>query len=624
MKRLIRAFVVTILGLSAFSCYDDSSIREILDDQENRLNDLELLCNEMNSNITALQTLVQAIEDSDYVKSVVPVLEGNVEVGYTVNFAKYGSVTIYNGKDADPAPLVGVSKSLDGIYYWTLGGEYILDESGKKIPVTGANGTNGEDGVTPQLKVLNNVWYVSYDGGVEWTKIGAVPAGNADCLFKNVYTDAGYVCFELTSGVTFKLPLNSASASNLDIVFDVAQGVAMVPGGAYRVNYTIVGGDEDNLVRVLPTSNYVTVYVHRNTATTGYFLVSIDSAFYGIDDTDREDGLIFGSDDFVTNEETYHSQLYFQVSVSDGKNNCITKTLNITEGLLEVESVVVGSEANQVTVQVRTNADYKVCVASECDWITYIPATKAQLRTDILAFSILANETGEQRTGEVYLMNDFGSILETIYFVQYPDGLDPSLAPNIKIDGNFSEWDNALIPESKCADDAWYLGLKTMKAVNVDGFLNLYVELDFKELNDLEYSRGNPFDIFLSSNPETGGYSLWSDMCVDHLIEIWILSPDAELYDRTYTDVYCWTGEIHGDEWSWGEAGIVINYEVARVGDKCEMSIDLTNLPFSYNYQTSIGVAISQSWDNVGLLPNAPCTDDNTRGRAPMFSVPIF
>ena len=75
-------------------------------------------------------------------------------------------------------PVIGVRKDADGIYYWTLDGEWLLDAEGNKIKavgtdgVNGNNGVNGENGITPQFKIEEDYWYVSYDNGASWTKVG--------------------------------------------------------------------------------------------------------------------------------------------------------------------------------------------------------------------------------------------------------------------------------------------------------------------------------------------------------------------------------------------------------------------------------------------------------------------
>ena len=92
---------------------------------------LQRLCNETNTNLSALQTIVTALQNNDYITSVDPLTENGKVVGYTIKFAKSNPIVIYNGKDgADGVdgntPVIGVKKDTDGIYYWTLDSEFIV------------------------------------------------------------------------------------------------------------------------------------------------------------------------------------------------------------------------------------------------------------------------------------------------------------------------------------------------------------------------------------------------------------------------------------------------------------------------------------------------------------------
>lgn len=87
-------------------------------------------------------------------------------------------------------PIVGIKKdTLNNTYYWTvsINGEsprWILDENGQKISAQGLkgdpgkNGTdgkpgkNGADGITPEFKIENDYWFVSYDNGTNWSQLG--------------------------------------------------------------------------------------------------------------------------------------------------------------------------------------------------------------------------------------------------------------------------------------------------------------------------------------------------------------------------------------------------------------------------------------------------------------------
>ena len=169
MKKII-TIALTILSL--VSCTNLDEIREQLRDHEERIQRLETLCNRLNSNVEAIQTILTALEQNDYVTDIVKVMEDGVEVGYSITFAKGGSVTIYHGTNgADgAAPQIGIKKAQDGEYYWTADGEWMTDENGEKIPAVVADDPDGEY-ITPLFRVADGKWYVSVDNGKTWMEI---------------------------------------------------------------------------------------------------------------------------------------------------------------------------------------------------------------------------------------------------------------------------------------------------------------------------------------------------------------------------------------------------------------------------------------------------------------------
>ena len=94
MKRFLSILSLVILGFVSTACYDDTDIREKIDDLDGRVTTLETLCTELNSNLSALTTLVQAMQKGDYVVSVSPLIEDGVEVGYRIVFKENGVVDL--------------------------------------------------------------------------------------------------------------------------------------------------------------------------------------------------------------------------------------------------------------------------------------------------------------------------------------------------------------------------------------------------------------------------------------------------------------------------------------------------------------------------------------------------
>ena len=166
-------FAVLVAG-----CYDDTELRARLDEHEARLQALEKLCSEMNTNIASMQQIMAALQNNDFVTDVAPISENGKEIGYTITFSKSGAVTIYHGKDGKDGqngkdgqdgkdgvdgkdgatPVVGLQQDTDGHWYWTLNGEWLLDSEGAKVRAVAVDGKEYDEvtlEATPDNATLN-------------------------------------------------------------------------------------------------------------------------------------------------------------------------------------------------------------------------------------------------------------------------------------------------------------------------------------------------------------------------------------------------------------------------------------------------------------------------------------
>ena len=240
---------LSLLLLTLTVCFFTACHKDIWAELENldqRVTKLEELCKEMNTNITSLQTIVDVLQSNDFITSIVEIKKDGKVVGYTITFGKHDPITIYhgqNGKDGQNGqdgqngadgkdgitPVIGVAQDTDGVYYWTLNGEWLLDDNGNKLPVSGKNGQNGSNGTMPQLKIEEGYWYVSYDNGVTWTQLGKATGEDGkdgadgengkdgqngtdgkdgqdgDSMFQSVTQDENYVYFTLADGTVIKI-----------------------------------------------------------------------------------------------------------------------------------------------------------------------------------------------------------------------------------------------------------------------------------------------------------------------------------------------------------------------------------------------------------------------------------
>lgn len=211
MKKVLSITLsLAICFIVSCSNFDDSEIWDKLNDHENRIVYLEEICKKLNLDIINIQSIITALETNDYIVSASPLVDGS---GYTFIFKSGKSIVIYNGKDGvdgidGTIPTISVMKDVDGIYYWTINGEWLL-VNGNKVKASAT------DGITPQFKIENDYWYVSYDNGNSWEILGKATGNNGlngtdgDAMFKSVYIKDGYVCFELNdeTSTIIRIPL---------------------------------------------------------------------------------------------------------------------------------------------------------------------------------------------------------------------------------------------------------------------------------------------------------------------------------------------------------------------------------------------------------------------------------
>lgn len=226
-----------MFGLS--SCgddYDDSELRSDIENLEGRITALEEWQKSVNTDIRSLQSLVAALEDKDYVTAVTPLEDGT---GYVISFLKSGNVTIKHGERGEQGengedgttPVISVKQDSDGKHYWTVNGEWLLD-NGNKMPVTGEKGDKGDkgdkgaDAIAPQVRINTdtNLWEISTDGGKTWTSTGVKATGDkgntgaqgpqGDAIFAkdgiDYTSDLDNVIFTLVDGTKITLPRTSA------------------------------------------------------------------------------------------------------------------------------------------------------------------------------------------------------------------------------------------------------------------------------------------------------------------------------------------------------------------------------------------------------------------------------
>ena len=365
--------------------FDDSELRKQIADLDGRLTSLEKLCAQMNTNISSMQTIVNALQQNDYITGVTPITEGSNTIGYTITFAKNKPITIYHGENGS-TPVIGIKKDTDGIYYWTLDGEWLLDASDNKIKAEGTDGESGEageegkpgqNGITPVLKIEEGYWYVSYDNENSWQQLGKAsgekgePGEKGDSMFSSVDTsNDGYVIFTLADGTELKLPRKDS----FGISFSPAlPGISA--GETIEIGYTLPQGDEKILVKTVCSNGWQAV-VNKQDHTSGTITIT--------------------APDPITDDEVL-------VFVSDGKEKTVMSAISFCIVILDNiqdNTVKVGGGDGNLTLEITSNMEIKAVPQNEWIITDEQPQSKA-LATNHFHFKVLANGDKQNRTGHI-------------------------------------------------------------------------------------------------------------------------------------------------------------------------------------------------------------------------------
>lgn len=211
------ALLLLIVVIAACK-YNDGELWDKVNSLDNRLTSVEDQLSQMNSDISSISIVVNALQNNIYVTNI-----SKIQNGYRINFSDGKSITIANGKNGTDAPIISIDE-FEGKYYWVqIIGEtksWLIDKNGEKIPVT------GDDGITPILKVnTEGYWVISYDRGITFellldeTNNPVMAVGhngaNGDSFFSDVRIENGELVLVLADGTELRLQLENSNGTDV-------------------------------------------------------------------------------------------------------------------------------------------------------------------------------------------------------------------------------------------------------------------------------------------------------------------------------------------------------------------------------------------------------------------------
>ena len=366
-----------------------------IDELNGRLDELAAKCTNLNTTISSLQSIAEALQQKQSLTTFTPVTDaaGKV-VGYTLAFKDQGAVTVYNN------PSYVTVGQQNGEYYWMVSGQFLKDAKGNLVPVV------AEEQPAPQFKIEGNCLKMSLDGGATWTEAAEV----SQPMFESITENANSIDIVMADGAKISIP----KAAKLQVEF-FAEKKAFEPNEVAYVQYKVSGAGEKAVNVETYASNGWKAEIFSTSDTEGYIKVVTP------DDVTNPSVVVFVStetgDVLVANLDL--------ASASQAPDSPVLSAL--------VDVVSVGCGSCEIEVKVSTNLDYEV--TPDADWVVY-KQTKA-VREDVVTFEVKANQSEDARSSVITFKS--GNYYTTCCVMQEADYGEIDNEPQTPVDPDLSK-----------------------------------------------------------------------------------------------------------------------------------------------------------------------------------------
>ena len=247
--------LVVVCCMLACSGFDDSALKERIDNIKERIAALQLQAENLENQLKDLSY----ITNGNVVTSVTKNADGKYVIAYKDNANNESTVVLTTMSEMTTVPVIGVAID-NGVYYWTENFKgstnWLLDKNGQKIPVSNH---------TPVLSVdANGNWTV--DGNLLKDEQGQpVVAHDAETsLFKDVKKDAeGNLVITLGDGSTITLPI----IVDFNLHLDTSPLVELNSLDNFSFNYELLGEKSSCAIVDIAKAENLSATINKQTKT---------------------------------------------------------------------------------------------------------------------------------------------------------------------------------------------------------------------------------------------------------------------------------------------------------------------------------------------------------------------
>lgn len=380
MKKFISiSLFISACFLGSCSSYDDERIWQDLNEIEKTIGDYEA----QTETLTAQMVSLSKVLGSSFITLISQDADGNYIISYSDGGGETHTVTIATQGDVIKFPIITAKQDSDGKFYWAQTTDkgktytFILDGDGKKFPI---------GGTMPDVKINENGYW-----SVNGSSTGVLANDLSNMLFKSAYIDdkTGEAVFILADGQELRMSLQEALSIRFNSPVYNAVTDYTTP---VSIPYEIYGTQSENA--------YVDLFTAYNME------VKIDKISSTLIATMKE-GATEGN----------------ILLLASAGNNTVLKPIYFTYGTAILDEPIyqghvgpIQLKGTQMNIEMQISANISYQVNTENEWITY-NGTRA-LVTTTHAFTILTNETGDERTGKITFSNSLYNISSSIDVIQ--------------------------------------------------------------------------------------------------------------------------------------------------------------------------------------------------------------
>lgn len=344
----------------------------------------------MEESVEAMRVIIDAINSGYYIKSVTPFTDPDGRTGNLCSFTNGNQIRIYDGVAGQDGtiPEIGAKKDAQGVYCWTIDGEFFTDAHGAHIPVSAA--PDGElfipdtTDMIPQFQIKDGFWFISFDYGVTWTQLGRSTGKEGldgedgiDNIIRIDQNSEDCVSFVLLDGTVISIPYYK----DVRVILDLMDNIVPIAGReTIKIGYSLTSAEEGTFVSV-SSDGYYSVRAISTSPLEGNILVNCPRSY-----RDGFVNVMVNTKNGVTDMEV----IRFRERVFD-----------FPEGM----DFTIPYDGGTVRVPFSANFEYEIAVDPSCDEWLSAEVTEGEGLSQELVITVLHNSK-EARSGTVNLYSD--------------------------------------------------------------------------------------------------------------------------------------------------------------------------------------------------------------------------